>query len=78
VKTFYDLTKEQQSEAYIFGKMQLKELLPYVIFDYSRGTEQEQVDYWAKEIAENATYDYNGKPYIDGMDVPYSFQGGCV
>jgi len=78
MKSFDELTIDQKMVAYTFAHTTLVESLKDGFVEFSKSLSEQEIKDLAEEIAEEATYDNDGKPYVEGMDIPYHFLGGCV
>jgi hypothetical protein len=78
MKTFEELTKTQQMEAVAFAKKTMRESIELGILSGSEFLTEKEISELAVAAAEDGQYDDEGEPYIDEMEVPYFFQGGCV
>lgn len=81
MKTFDQLTDEQKTKAIEHAQRIINSSLGtgvLVLTPEECVLTNEELDKLTIEAAQNGTYDDNGNPYVEGMDVPYFFLGGCV
>lgn len=78
MKTFDQLTVTQQQSAFEFAKERLKELLAMKILTSEKALSELEIELLVVAAAEGGTYDDNGKPVVEPIDIPYHFLGGCV
>jgi hypothetical protein len=78
MKTFNELTIEQQVKSIEFAKKTMKESLACGILATDEVLSEEEIDGLATEAAEHGTYSDEGNPTTELIEVPYRFLGGCV
>lgn len=78
MRTFDELNADQRLDAYRIAKQELEETLRTGFIEFNKTMTSAEIIELAEEIAENANYDDNGKPYLEEIHVPYHFLGGCV
>lgn len=77
MKTFEQLTPEQQQKAKNFAYDALHKSFSEGILDADILKKRKMYDL-ANEAAEGGTYDDEGNPAMEQIDVPFFFQGGCI
>lgn len=78
MKTFDQLTVKQQQSAFLFARERMKEVLDMKILTSEKPLTDQEIEFLVVAAAEGGTYDDNGKPVIEPVEVPYRFLGGCV
>lgn len=77
MKSFHQLTVDQQENAIAFASVELAQAIDCGLIEV-RNTSPDTIRSLAIDVAEGSKYDDNGKPIVDDVIVPYYYQGGCV
>lgn len=78
MKQFHELTEDQQKKAVEFAHKTLKDSLSQGVLELNRPISESEFLDLATDAAESSQYDDNGRAIVEGMEVPYFFDGGCV
>ncbi len=78
MKTFDELSIDQKIEAYKFAHTTLESTLKETVVETKIPLSPQEIRDLAEEIAENGTYTDDGKPFVEQMDIPFHFFGGCI
>lgn len=77
MKSFHQLTEEQQKNAIEFAKSVLEDCIEIGLFTTNRPASEKEIEELSVQAAEGSMYDDNGKA-ITGENVPPFYLGGCV
>jgi len=75
MKSYFELTNEQQSSAIRYAEKVLRENINKKIIGSNEPLTEEEIYNLAEMAAEGSDYTDEGTPI---EDVPYTFMGGCV
>ena len=78
MKMFEELTPDQKNSAIEFAKQVMLEARLSGVLQFTKFLTVKELEALAVEAAHHGTYSADGKPYIEGLEVPTYFLGGCV
>lgn len=78
MKQFHELTQEQQMKAVEFATKELEDSLSIGILETNKPLSKSEILGLAMDAAEGGRYTDDGQPFVDAMQVPFIFQGGCI
>lgn len=67
MKTFHQLTKEQQLDAVEFAKSELRTAMRLGLITFNKKPTETMIEKWSKEAARGSLYLSNGEAYIPNI-----------